>query len=61
VATLISPGGLGVNAGILIPSLVGFGTVSTTAVLTVVSWRLFEFWAPIPAGGLAYLSLRVQR
>jgi magnesium-transporting ATPase (P-type) len=33
-------------------SLVGFGTPSATAVLAVVSWRLFEFWAPIPAGGL---------
>lgn len=56
----ISPGGLGVIEGILIPTLVGFGATSTTAVLGVVSWRLFEFWAPIPLSGLAYLSLRTQ-
>jgi uncharacterized membrane protein YbhN (UPF0104 family) len=30
-------------------------------VLAVVSWRLFEFWAPIPVGGLSYLSLCLQR
>ena len=36
----------------------GFGAPSAIAVLAVVSWRLFEFWAPIPFGGLGYLSLR---
>ncbi len=57
----ISPGGLGVVEGVMVPSLVGFGTPSPIAVLAVVSWRLFEFWAPIPIGGLSYLSLRTQR
>jgi uncharacterized protein (TIRG00374 family) len=57
----ISPGGLGIIEGVLVPSLVGFGAPRAVAVLGVVSWRLFEFWAPIPAGGLSYLSLRVQR
>ena len=61
VSTLpISPGGLGLIEGTLIPSLVGFGTPSATAVLAVVSWRLFEFWAPILVG-LSYLSLRAQQ
>jgi uncharacterized protein (TIRG00374 family) len=54
----ISPGGLGVVEGILVPSLVGFGAPRAAAVLAVVSWRLFEFWAPIPVAGLCYLSLR---
>ncbi len=57
----ISPGGLGIIEGVLIPALVGFGTPRAIAVLAVVSWRLFEFWAPIPMGGLSYLSLRLQR
>jgi uncharacterized protein (TIRG00374 family) len=61
LATLpISPGGLGVIEGVLIPSLVGFGTPSAVAVLGVISWRLFEFWAPIPVAGICYLSLRIQ-
>lgn len=46
--------------GVLIPSLVGFGAPSTVALLGVVSWRLFEFWLPIPVAGLTYLSLRTQ-
>lgn len=62
LATLpISPGGLGIIEGVLIPSLVGFGTPQAVAVLGVVSWRLFEFWAPIPVAGVAYASLRLRR
>jgi uncharacterized protein (TIRG00374 family) len=56
----ISPGGIGIIEGVLIPSLVGFGTPRAVAVLGVVSWRLFNFWAPIPIGGGCYVSLRVQ-
>jgi uncharacterized protein (TIRG00374 family) len=56
----ISPGGLGVIEGILIPSLVGFGAPRAAAVLGVVSWRLFNFWLPIPGAGLCYFSLRSQ-
>jgi uncharacterized protein (TIRG00374 family) len=57
----ISPGGLGIIEGVLIPSLVGFGTPRAVAVLGVVTWRLFNFWAPIPAAGVCYVSLRTQR
>jgi uncharacterized protein (TIRG00374 family) len=57
----ISPGGLGVIEGVLIPSLVGFGIPPAVAILGVVTWRLFDFWAPIPAAGLCYASLRLQR
>jgi uncharacterized protein (TIRG00374 family) len=56
----ISPGGIGVIEGVLIPSLVGFGTPRAVAVLGVVSWRLFNFWAPIPVAGGCYLSLRFE-
>jgi len=56
----ISPGGLGVIEGILIPSLVAFGGPSAEVVLGVVTWRLIEFWAPIPAAALCYASLRAE-
>jgi uncharacterized membrane protein YbhN (UPF0104 family) len=56
----LSPGGLGIIEGVLIPSLIGFGTPRTVATLGVLAWRLFNFWAPIPAGGAAWLSLRLN-
>ncbi|NMH99311.1 lysylphosphatidylglycerol synthase transmembrane domain-containing protein [Pseudonocardia acidicola] len=55
----VTPGGLGVVEGVLIPVLVGFGTPAGTAILGVLSWRLASFWLPIPVSGLAYLSLRM--
>jgi uncharacterized protein (TIRG00374 family) len=54
----VTPSGLGVVEGVLIPTLVGFGVPRPTAVLGVLGYRLVNFWAPIPAGGIAYLSLR---
>ena len=54
----ITPGGLGVVEGVLIPTLVGFHVASRVAVLGVLGWRLVNFWLPIPVGGGTYLSLR---
>jgi uncharacterized protein (TIRG00374 family) len=54
----VTPGGLGIVEGVLVPSLVGFGTTRGVATLAVVGWRLFNFWLPIPLSGLTYLSLR---
>jgi uncharacterized protein (TIRG00374 family) len=54
----ITPGGLGVVEGVLIPTLVGFHTPKAIAILGVLSYRLVNFWLPIPVGGVAYLSLR---
>lgn len=54
----ITPGGLGVIEGVLIPTLVGFHVPKTIAILGVLSWRLVNFWLPIPVGGTSYLSLR---
>jgi uncharacterized membrane protein YbhN (UPF0104 family) len=56
----ITPGGLGVIEGVLMPSLVAFGVSSGVAVLGVLGWRVLQFWLPIPAGGLAYVGLRVS-
>lgn len=55
----ISPGGLGVMEVTLSAALVGFGVPSGIALLGVVSWRLVNYWLPIPVGAAAYLSLRV--
>jgi uncharacterized protein (TIRG00374 family) len=55
----ITPGGLGVVEGVLVPSLVGFGTPRGVAILGVIGYRLVNFWLPIPLGGVSYLSLRV--
>jgi len=54
----ITPGGLGIIEGVLIPGLIGLGVPGGIAVLAVVSWRLFQFWIPVPVAGLCYLSLR---
>lgn len=55
----VTPGGLGVVEGVLTPALVGFGMHKGVAILGVLSWRLVNFWLPIPAGAGAYLSLRL--
>ncbi|MES2172269.1 MAG: YbhN family protein [Actinomycetota bacterium] len=54
----ITPGGLGVIEGVLVPALVGFAAPHTLVVLGVVAWRLVEFWLPIPVSLIAYGSLR---
>ncbi len=55
----LTPGGLGLVEGVLVPMLVAFGAADHAAVLGVLSWRLAQFWLPIPVGGLAYVSLRL--
>jgi hypothetical protein len=56
----ITPGGLGVVEGVLVPTLVGFGSPRGVAILGVITYRLVNFWLPIPVGALAYLSLKVE-
>jgi len=57
----ITPGGLGVVEGVLISTLVGFRVPAAIATVGVLSWRLVNFWLPIPVGGACYLSLKVRR
>jgi uncharacterized protein (TIRG00374 family) len=57
----VTPGGLGIVEGVLVPALTGLGGVGVAPVtLGVLTWRLLEFWIPIPVAGLAYLSLRLS-
>ncbi len=58
-AVPVTPGGLGVVEAVLTSALVGFGTPRGVAVLGVVTYRLVNFWLPIPVGGVSYLSLKV--
>ncbi len=57
----LTPGGLGIVEGVLVPTIVGFGTPRGIALLGVVSYRLVNFWLPIPVAALTYLSLRAGR
>lgn len=57
----LSPGGLGVVETTLIVTLVGFGTPRAIASLGVASYRIIQFWLPIPAGAVAWASLRGGR
>ena len=54
----LTPGGLGIVEGVMVPALIGFGVPHSAALLGVIGWRLFEYWLPIPVGGIAYASLR---
>jgi uncharacterized protein (TIRG00374 family) len=56
----ITPGGLGVVETVLSSTLVGYGTPRGIAILGVLTYRLVQFWLPIPLGGLTYLSLQVN-
>jgi uncharacterized protein (TIRG00374 family) len=54
----ITPSGLGVIEITVIAILKGFGVPGGVAAAGVLSWRLVNFWLPIPFGGASYLSLR---
>jgi uncharacterized protein (TIRG00374 family) len=56
----LTPGGLGIVEAALIPLLVGFGVSPSIATLSVLCWRLVNFWLPIPIGAGTYLSLRLD-
>jgi hypothetical protein len=53
----ITPAGLGIVEGALVPTLVGLGSPGTVALLGVLAWRLLNFWLPLPLGAAAYLAL----
>jgi uncharacterized protein (TIRG00374 family) len=57
----LTPSGLGVIEITIIAVLKGFGVPSGVAAAGVLSWRLVNFWLPIPFGGASYLSLRFGR
>ena len=56
----ITPGGLGIVEGILVPTLVAFDTARSVAILGVIAFRLASFWLPIPIGFMSYAALEWQ-
>jgi uncharacterized protein (TIRG00374 family) len=54
----ITPGGLGVVEAVLTSTLVGFGVPSGPAAVSVVTYRIAQFWLPIPLGAASYVSLK---
>ncbi len=56
----VTPSGLGVIELTIIAVLKGFGVPGDLAAAGVLTWRLVNFWLPIPFGGAAYLSLRFR-
>ena len=57
----VTPAGLGVVDSVTPLLLVSFGVTRNVATLGVLAWRLVNFWMPIPAGAIAYVSLKVPR
>ncbi|HEY4225003.1 MAG TPA: lysylphosphatidylglycerol synthase transmembrane domain-containing protein [Pseudolysinimonas sp.] len=53
----ITPGGVGIIEGVMVPLLIASGAAPGAALLGVIAWRLVQFWMPIPVGGLTGLSL----
>jgi uncharacterized protein (TIRG00374 family) len=54
----LTPGGLGIVEGVMVPAFVAFGSPAAVAVLAVIGWRLLEYWMPIPLSVFAYSTLR---
>jgi uncharacterized protein (TIRG00374 family) len=57
----ITPGGLGFVEASLPLLLASFGVTKNVALLSVLGWRIVNFWLPIPVGAASYLSLRLHR
>ena len=55
----LTPSGLGVVELTIVAVLTRFNVPGGVAAAGVLSWRLVNFWLPIPFGGIAYLSLRL--
>ncbi len=55
----LTPSGLGVIELTIVAVLTRFHVPGGVAAAGVLSWRLVNFWLPIPFGGAAYLSLRL--
>ncbi|GAA2552913.1 lysylphosphatidylglycerol synthase transmembrane domain-containing protein [Pseudonocardia hydrocarbonoxydans] len=57
----LTPGGVGIVEGVLVPMLVVVGVPGPEALVAVLGWRVVGFWLPIPAAATAWLSLRIGR
>jgi uncharacterized protein (TIRG00374 family) len=53
-----TPGGLGAIEGLMVALYVGFGVPSATALAVVLTYRVINFWLPIPPGLVSYVAIR---
>ncbi len=58
-AVPITPGGLGFVEVGLGSTLVGFGVPFQVMTVSVVAYRVAQFWLPVPIGAMAYVSLKI--
>ena len=56
-----TPGGLGAIEGLLFTLYVSFGVPSATALAVVLTYRVINFWLPIPPGLVSYVVTRDVR
>jgi uncharacterized protein (TIRG00374 family) len=55
----VTPGGLGIFETILPALLVGFGLGHSEATVAVLTYRIAQYWLPIPLGAISYATLRL--
>ena len=53
-----TPGGLGAIETLMITMFIGFGVPSAEATIVVLSYRLINFWLPVPPGLISYAFIR---
>jgi uncharacterized protein (TIRG00374 family) len=53
-----TPGGLGAVETLMITMFIGFGIPSAEATVVVLSYRLINFWLPVPPGLISYAFVR---
>jgi uncharacterized protein (TIRG00374 family) len=53
-----TPGGLGAVETLMITMFIGFGIPSAEAAVVVLSYRLINFWLPVPPGLISYAFIR---
>lgn len=58
-AVPITPGGLGFVEVGLGSALAGFGVPFQIVTVSVVAYRIAQFWLPVPFGAMAYVSLKI--
>jgi hypothetical protein len=57
----ITPSGLGLSEGLMIPALIAVGSPRVAVALGVLTWRAIAYWLPIPLGATAYAAHQVGR
>ncbi|MGN6197695.1 lysylphosphatidylglycerol synthase transmembrane domain-containing protein [Humibacter sp.] len=56
----ITPGGVGIVEGVMVPAFVALALPHGVAVLGVTAWRLVEYWMPMPLAALSAIALTVR-